>query len=35
MKLRRALEDLIAQGLVESTGKRVQGSGYSLRQKSG
>jgi hypothetical protein len=35
MKLRRALEDLIAQGLIESTGKRGQGSGYSLRQKSG
>ncbi len=34
-KLRRALEDLIAQGLIESTGKRGQGSGYSLRQKSG
>lgn len=34
-KLRRALEDLIAQDLVVSTGKRGQGSGYSLRQKSG
>lgn len=34
-KLRRALEDLIAQGLIDSTGQRGRGSGYFLRQKGG